>query len=418
MTDTSGRRQELVAIVSLLAGIFVALTLLPWDITGPVGRIAGEFLWKWFGLGAVLIPVLGVGVGLAGFGLVPRLDLERVAVLCAGLVLLVPYAVAIVAGATGPGDFPPAYEDWTTAQKLAGLVPVAIAVGIGEIIGTAGAVIVGLGGLWVLTVYTLGLHPFAWMPRAWERIVGAVHRVAERAGRRGEQSNREDVSEPREVPDEDSVSDDSSTSTIPPPPPTKSRKRRKTPEQTELPIADGASVDDLPPVDILTSPVSDSGHDFEDAIERLGHVLIETLRTFKVEGSIVGRTTGPVVTQYEVAPAPGVKVGRIAALADDLALAMRAQSVRIVAPIPGRGAVGVEVPNPQPRIVTLRELLEMPEWIRARGILPVALGRNLEGRPIVADLAKMPHLLIAGATGSGKSICINSIITSLMICGC
>ena len=143
-------------------------------------------------------------------------------------------------------------------------------------------------------------------------------------------------------------------------------------------------------------------------------MLIETLGTFRVEGKIVGRTTGPVVTRFEVAPAPGVKVGRIAALADDLALAMRAQSIRIVAPIPGKAAVGVEVPNPHAQIVTLRELIEAPEWDRSRGTLPIALGRNLEGQPVIADLEKMPHLLIAGATGSGKSVCINTIITSLI----
>jgi len=115
-------------------------------------------------------------------------------------------------------------------------------------------------------------------------------------------------------------------------------------------------------------------------------------------------------------PAAGVKVGRIAALADDLALTMRAQSIRIVAPIPGKGAVGVEVPNPTPRLVGFRELLEAQEWSRAsqRLSLPIALGRDLEGRSIIADLAKMPHLLIAGATGSGKSVCINTLITSLV----
>jgi DNA segregation ATPase FtsK/SpoIIIE, S-DNA-T family len=132
-----------------------------------------------------------------------------------------------------------------------------------------------------------------------------------------------------------------------------------------------------------------------------------------VDGSIAGRTSGPVVTQFEVAPAPGVKAGRIVALADDLAITMRATSIR-VAPIPGRGAVGVEIPNPTPRIVTLRELLESPEWERSRATLPVALGRDLEGRPVVTDLAKMPHLLIAGATGTGKSVGINSIISCLV----
>jgi S-DNA-T family DNA segregation ATPase FtsK/SpoIIIE len=119
-----------------------------------------------------------------------------------------------------------------------------------------------------------------------------------------------------------------------------------------------------------------------------------------------------VVTQFEIVPAPGVKAGRIISLADDLAITMRAMSIR-VAPIPGRGAVGVEVPNPTARMVTLRELLESPEW-RARAVLPIALGRDLEGKPVVTDLAKMPHLLIAGATGSGKSVAINTLISGLV----
>ena len=142
--------------------------------------------------------------------------------------------------------------------------------------------------------------------------------------------------------------------------------------------------------------------------------LMAALRTFKVEGSLVGRTTGPTVTQFEIEPAPGVKVRQIAMLADDLAFAMRAPSIRIVAPIPGRGAVGVEVPNPNPEMVVLREVLESADFKQARAALPIALGKDLEGHAIVADLAKMPHLLIAGTTGSGKSVCVNTIITSLV----
>jgi S-DNA-T family DNA segregation ATPase FtsK/SpoIIIE len=140
---------------------------------------------------------------------------------------------------------------------------------------------------------------------------------------------------------------------------------------------------------------------------------MEALRTFRVEGELVGRTTGPVVTQFEVEPAPGVKVRQIATLSNDLALAMRAPSIRIVAPIPGRGAVGVEVPNPVSEIVSFRELIEARDYQGARA-LPIALGKDLEGKPVIADLARMPHLLIAGATGSGKSVCVNTIITSLV----
>jgi S-DNA-T family DNA segregation ATPase FtsK/SpoIIIE len=149
-------------------------------------------------------------------------------------------------------------------------------------------------------------------------------------------------------------------------------------------------------------------------LDAMGVKLMDALSTFKVEGVLVGRTTGPVVSQFEVEPAPGVKVRQIANLSNDLALAMRAASIRIVAPIPGRGAVGVEVPNPTPEMVGFRELVESPDFKSARAALPIVLGKDLEGKPVIADLAKMPHLLIAGATGSGKSVCVNTIITSLV----
>jgi DNA segregation ATPase FtsK/SpoIIIE, S-DNA-T family len=169
-----------------------------------------------------------------------------------------------------------------------------------------------------------------------------------------------------------------------------------------------------PPVPLLEAKPERDPSLSEKELDRLATVLLETLRTFKVDGRIVGRTTGPVVTQYEFAPAPGIKVSRVEALDADLALALKAPSVRIVAPIPGKGAVGVEVPNPAPEMVYLREIIEAPSFQRHRGQLPLALGKDLEGTPYVADLAKMPHLLIAGATGSGKSVCINTIITSLV----
>jgi len=171
---------------------------------------------------------------------------------------------------------------------------------------------------------------------------------------------------------------------------------------------------DLPSADLLT-PAPPRNVDLgKRELDAMGVKLMDALRTFRVEGELVGRTTGPVVTQFEVAPAAGVKVRQIANLSNDLALAMRAQSIRIVAPIPGKGAVGVEVPNPTAEIVAFRELIESREFQSARAALPIALGKDLEGRPVIADLAKMPHLLIAGATGSGKSVCINTLITSLV----
>ncbi|MDH5804784.1 MAG: DNA translocase FtsK, partial [Gemmatimonadota bacterium] len=167
--------------------------------------------------------------------------------------------------------------------------------------------------------------------------------------------------------------------------------------------------------DLMDPPDLHHAEEDEAELDRLGEVLVDTLKTFNVRARLGDqRSTGPVVTQFEVAPEPGVKVGRIAALADDLALKMEAKSIRIVAPIPGKAFVGVEVPNPTPRMVRLSELLQPPAWNPKQPGLPVALGMDLEGDPVVADLAKMPHLLIAGATGSGKSVCINTIITSLI----
>jgi S-DNA-T family DNA segregation ATPase FtsK/SpoIIIE len=182
-------------------------------------------------------------------------------------------------------------------------------------------------------------------------------------------------------------------------------------DATALPDLGG---DELPSPELLTPPAPRNGEASKRELDAMGLKLMDALRTFRVDGELVGRTTGPVVSQFEVEPAPGVKVRQFANLSNDLALAMRAASIRVVAPIPGRGAVGVEVPNPVSEIVSFRELIEARDYQGARAALPIALGKDLEGKPVVADLAKMPHLLIAGATGSGKSVCVNTIITSLV----
>src|SRR5690606_38562490 len=186
------------------------------------------------------------------------------------------------------------------------------------------------------------------------------------------------------------------------------------PHPPPLPDAGDPTSPDLPPTTLLAPPPPRDEARNRQHLDDLGQVLIEKLATFKIDGALVGTTTGPVVTLYEVSPAPGIKVARIANLEADLALAMRAPSVRIVAPIPGKAAVGVEVPNLNPEMVYFREVLESPAFRNSRAKLPLALGKDISGRPYVADLARMPHLLIAGATGSGKSVCINTIITSLV----
>ncbi|RNB88167.1 DNA translocase FtsK [Brevibacillus nitrificans] len=142
--------------------------------------------------------------------------------------------------------------------------------------------------------------------------------------------------------------------------------------------------------------------------------LVQTLKSFGVSATVSEVHRGPAVTRYEVQPAVGVKVSRIVSLTDDLALALAAKDIRIEAPIPGKSAIGIEVPNSEVAVVSLREVLESSEYQDAPGKLTVALGRDISGEPIVADLTKMPHLLVAGATGSGKSVCINGLIMSIL----
>ncbi|MDR3554390.1 MAG: DNA translocase FtsK 4TM domain-containing protein [Syntrophobacteraceae bacterium] len=148
-------------------------------------------------------------------------------------------------------------------------------------------------------------------------------------------------------------------------------------------------------------------------LEQNGAVLAEKLADFGVQGKVVGINPGPVITMYEYAPAPGIKISRIVTLADDLSMALRAMSIRVVAPIPGKGAVGIEIPNLKRELVTVRAVLET-ESFSSSGALSIALGKDIAGSPVAANLARMPHLLIAGATGTGKSVCINTLLSSLL----
>jgi len=390
-------RRHLGAIVALVLGSFVGLTLLPIDLTGPVGRWLGTTLWQLLGVGAVGFPLLGLAVGLAGFDRLPQLDMKRAAILVSGLAIVVPFLIGVIADVRPEG-----FASTDIAPRLTGVVPGFAAYYVVRGIGPAGGLLFGFVSLSALTILTIAWHPLMrWVGTsdAAEAIEGGA------AGSGAAPAGIARGAVPADDEEEELVA--------PPPVPRRERKPKKPVRTSDAPLGDLADDSVLPPLDLLTPPPAREGDAGEAELDRLGQVLVETLRTFKVEGSIAGRTTGPVVTQFEVVPAPGVKVGRIAALADDMAITMRAQSIR-VAPIPGKGAVGVEIPNPTARMVSLRELLESGEWEHTRGTLPIALGRDLEGKPIIADLAKMPHLLIAGATGSGKSVAINTIVSSLI----
>ena len=171
----------------------------------------------------------------------------------------------------------------------------------------------------------------------------------------------------------------------------------------------------LPPIECLNQPEFSSSEGFANEMQTTSKKLVEVLSSFGVETKLVGISRGPSVTRYELSPAPGVKISKITNLADDIALGLASSGVRIEAPIPNKSAVGIEVPNRSRSTVTLREIISSAEYKKNAGkLLTVALGKDITGNVNCADLSKMPHLLIAGTTGSGKSVCLNCMITSIL----
>jgi S-DNA-T family DNA segregation ATPase FtsK/SpoIIIE len=171
----------------------------------------------------------------------------------------------------------------------------------------------------------------------------------------------------------------------------------------------------LPPLDFLQHPdLTVKPTESKEELMANARLMQQTLAQFDIEVSLGDITKGPTITRYELHPAPGVKLEKITALSNNIAAALKAERVHILAPVPGKSSVGIEVPNPFKTTVIVRDLFESEEWRNSKAKIPIALGKDVYGHPIIADLSEMPHILIAGSTGSGKSVCINCIITSLL----
>ena len=442
----SDQRSELLALTLVALALFLLLALVPvgslgsrvvrmfqsGNAMGPIGAAVAAGMWAAVGGSAVVIPGLLLLGGLRAGGWLGRANTLRLGALGIGLLLLVPPAAYVLA---------PASQGYGWLGSALGAPLVAALSWLGTFLFLAVLLV-------ALSVVTLGWRPVSAVGQGVALGGGAVGRGVGFLGGRWAQwwAGRARLAADRvaaealAVPDDGLVpeplapfereagEEEGAADPVPGSVAVKAARARgrvtplaeapPTGPEPSDPFADRADrralATPLPPLDLLTPGEALDRSDMDRELDRLGQVLVEKLRTFNVESHVTGRTTGPVVTQFEVVPAPGVKVNRIANLDADLALAMKAQSVRIVAPIPGKGAVGVEIPNPEAAVVQLREILEAREFKGARGDLPLVLGRDLTGKPYVTDLAKMPHVLIAGATGSGKSVCINTVITSLV----
>ncbi|MGI8547810.1 MAG: DNA translocase FtsK [Gemmatimonadaceae bacterium] len=434
VTMNATLKREVQAIALLLSAVFIAAAIVlhavgavrgsavPMDGLGSVGSFVVWALSTLFGwVGASLLPIALAVHSLRLFGHFASARDRSWLLFLLGLVVVVPFGLAIASGGT---------RDFSPLAGLVGGFPAFYAVKFG---GMLGAWLILVLALSVLTAVTLSWNPIRMLVGRTERATLAPQSTstidvdyAPPRSRKKKLLALELEPAPEEMPIMDEAVGDGISAPFEVRKDNTRRRRGKeraaSDAETRVAVeiestersADMFDDVDLPPSDLLTAPQPKNADIGKRELDAAGQRLMEALRTFKVEGSLVGRTTGPAVTQFEIAPAAGVKVRQIANLSNDLALAMRAQSIRVVAPIPGKGAVGVEVPNPNPETVMFRELLDSPDFRNARAALPIALGKDLEGRPVIADLAKMPHLLIAGATGSGKSVCVNTLITSLL----
>jgi DNA segregation ATPase FtsK/SpoIIIE, S-DNA-T family len=403
------RQRELVAIALGVAAVLLALALYSFEpltdgnLAGAVGAALADVLIQALGLAAFLLPVALVAVGAGVF--VGRISSWTTPRTAAALGALLAFATLTQL----------AFGEWRGLEAggvLGGFVRILLAGAFGEV----GAWLVSAVAAGVLSAIAtgqsladVGRGLFAGAQSLWRRRgdddgsdepfeLRATHIVS--GPRSGSANLKREVPErkPPVVVDRREVVEEA--------PP---RSRR----QTELPFASGPyclpGLSLLDPADRTAPPID------REALIASSRVLEAKLATFDVRGEVRNIHPGPVITTYEFEPAPGIKVQRVVALADDLAMAMRAMSVRILAPIPGKSVVGIEVSNIRREKVLLREIIAADAFQQSTSVLTLALGKDTTGHPVAGDLGRMPHLLVAGATGAGKSVFLNALLASILM---
>ncbi len=442
----AGREHEFAGIAMIVVGALIGLGIYV-DLAGPLGRAVETFIGWFLGLGRYVLPIVLVSAGIA---LVKKGQSSSPVRLGIGWGMI----GAAVLGFLHVVRDPASFTDLDGLGDAGGWVGAVIGEPLEALVATVGAVVVLIallvGGALLITqtsVRTMAMHT--------GRGVGAVAKPLGLATRRAlsdlstlssERGDRPDADRSREpragrgkrrhsgatgrvageplapslydgAADDDALYESGPTG-APAAAPAEAKRRKKpaakTTDQSALPI-DGKRIGEwvLPPISHLKQAGQQAVNMVE--IEARGRTLQESLASHGVDTQLVGMTVGPTVTRYELELGAGVKVARVTSLQKDIAYAMAAVDVRILAPIPGRSAIGVEVPNHQRQLVALGDLMVSPEAVQATHPLEVAVGKDIAGRAVFLDLSTTPHLLIAGATGAGKSSGINCIITSLLM---
>jgi S-DNA-T family DNA segregation ATPase FtsK/SpoIIIE len=420
--DKSRLNREVWGVVACLAALLITISLLTYDATDrsfntPSGRIeihnwggfAGAYiadlLLQGFGVSSYVLPLFLCLAGLRMFRAQSKGIPIGKTIACGVLFMGISVLISIFADSENAQD----------AGGIAGgflketvLVP---------LFGRIGATLITLAAL-LLSLMLLTQNSLLDLVNRSRKVIAEVKKTLGPAlrnrlkalkerqeKRKGENTKKErrDYVPPPIVLKEEAKEE---------PPKKVTKKPAASPEQFRLPeMSDGYK---LPPLELLDSPEREQLKIDKETLQANSLILQKKLADFDVEGEVVAVRPGPVITMYEFKPAPGVKVRRIVMLADDLAMALRAVSVRILAPIPGESVVGIEIPNPRRETVFFRELIESPAYQTADSKITLTLGKDIGGAPFATDLARMPHLLVAGATGTGKSVSINAMILSIL----
>jgi S-DNA-T family DNA segregation ATPase FtsK/SpoIIIE len=381
----------------------------PHGLVGHLGAWLGWSLFVAFGYGGFLFPLILAVVGvnvfvrpIAARGWIPFAGLAVLLVSATGLLT----QTSAVLSPPAPGEH----------AETGGLVGWALVEALHLALGDVGTWLVLLAGI-PIGVLLLTRVSYAAFARAASSRLARLRR--QHAGKAVKANGR-----PAATP-EPAIAAALAVEPVdaPPPPPVVVEPRRARPggkeglawQETFDFGKGGAESFQLPPVGLLQTPPADQKPTMtHEELQDNAETLRKKLQDFEVEGRIVQVSPGPIITSYEFEPAPGIKISRVVNLADDLALALKTASVRIMGPIPGRGTVAIETPNATTATVYLREIFASSDFAESKGRLPLALGKDVTGGPVVADLAAMPHLLVAGATGTGKSVGLNAMICSII----
>ncbi len=419
-----GLKQEAVAVLGICLSLFLLLSILSVSFAadkswgGEIGTLIAQILMGFTGWGSYLLAGLLLLLSCLFFS--PRMSFERLPQITAGLTGAVISSCALFSSLS-------LYELATV--KAGGFLGENVFTVMESLVGGPGSILF-LFLLFVVSMmlstqfspYQLGA--FFWrMVKKTGRGIGSIFRFGNEKRKQKKQARKVAKVQKKKVslavPEKEPVVLDA---------PEPGGPSLGMPVVKELPkaVENEEEKDDfattpvargdwkLPPLSLLEKHVSSHKAVDKEVYYKVSKQLEQKLKNFGVSGKVVGISPGPVVTTYEYSPAAGVKINKIAGLADDLALGLKAQSVRVVGSVPGKAALGIEIPNPDRSVVYIRDLLGSEQYRNEEQKLAIALGLDVVGNPAIANLAKMPHLLIAGATGAGKSVAINTIIASLL----